>query len=104
MWAALCWATGESGPPPGEGPRWLRDIPEDSSGAPPVHGLLSPCRDGNSSVFVHFRLHFLLRGLRSLSLGLEEELLRQGLRARLRGRGIPLAAHGAILSAELTGK
>lgn len=71
---------------------------------PPVHGLLSPCRDGNSSVFVHFRLHFLLRGLRSLSLGLEEELLRQGLRARLRGRGIPLAAHGAILSAELTGK
>lgn len=53
---------------------------------------------------MHFRLHFLLRGLRSLSLGLEEELLRQGLRARLRGRGIPLAAHSAILSAELTGK
>ncbi|XP_059244557.1 transmembrane protease serine 9 isoform X4 [Mustela nigripes] len=48
-------------------------------------------------------LRFLLRGLRSLSLGLQEELLRQGLRARLRGRGIPLAAHGAILSAELAG-
>ncbi|XP_073743417.1 transmembrane protease serine 9 isoform X3 [Callorhinus ursinus] len=60
-------------------------------------------RDGNSSVFVHFRLHFLLQALQSLSLGLEEELLQQGLRARLQGHGIPLAAHGTIVSAELTG-
>ncbi|KAF0882070.1 TMPS9 protease, partial [Crocuta crocuta] len=54
-------------------------------------------------VFVHFRLHFLLQALQSLSLGLEEELLQQGLRARLQGRGIPLAAHGTIMSAQLTG-
>ncbi|XP_053752828.1 transmembrane protease serine 9 isoform X1 [Panthera pardus] len=60
-------------------------------------------RDGNSSVFVHFRLHFLLQASQSLSLGLEEELLRQGLRARLQGHGIPLAAHGTIVSAQLTG-
>ncbi|KAM8926835.1 transmembrane protease serine 9 isoform 3-T3 [Lycaon pictus] len=60
-------------------------------------------RDGNSSVFVHFRLHFLLQALQSLSLGLEEELLQQGLRARLQGHGIPLAAHGTIVSAELRG-
>ncbi|XP_045656059.1 LOW QUALITY PROTEIN: transmembrane protease serine 9 [Ursus americanus] len=60
-------------------------------------------RAGNSSVFVHFRLHFLLRALQSLSLGLEEELLQQGLRARLQGHGVPLAAHGTIVSAELTG-
>ncbi|XP_072644050.1 transmembrane protease serine 9 isoform X3 [Canis lupus baileyi] len=60
-------------------------------------------RDGNSSVLVHFRLHFLLQALQSLSLGLEEELLQQGLRARLQGHGIPLAAHGTIVSAELRG-
>ncbi|XP_021560872.1 transmembrane protease serine 9 isoform X2 [Neomonachus schauinslandi] len=48
-------------------------------------------------------LHFLLQALQSLSLGLEEELLQQGLRARLQGHGIPLAAHGTIVSAELTG-
>lgn len=53
---------------------------------------------------MHFRLHFLLQASQSLSLGLEEELLRQGLRARLQGHGIPLAAHGTIVSAQLTGK
>ncbi|XP_074207295.1 transmembrane protease serine 9 isoform X3 [Camelus bactrianus] len=60
-------------------------------------------RDGNSSVLVHFRLHFLQQALRTLSLGLEEELLQQGLRAGLQGRGIPLAAYGTIVSAQLTG-
>ncbi|ELK37499.1 Transmembrane protease serine 9 [Myotis davidii] len=60
-------------------------------------------RDGNSSVLVRFRLHFLLLALRSLDRGLERELLQQGLRARLQGHGIPLAAHGTIVSAELTG-
>ncbi|EPQ03130.1 Transmembrane protease serine 9 [Myotis brandtii] len=60
-------------------------------------------RDGNSSVLVRFRLHFLLLALRSLDRGLEQELLQQGLRARLQGHGIPLAAHGTIVSAELTG-
>nr|XP_027808174.1 transmembrane protease serine 9 [Marmota flaviventris] len=47
-------------------------------------------------------LHF-LRALRPPGLDLEEELLRQGLRASLRGRGVPLAAYGTIVSAELTG-
>ncbi|XP_029772266.1 transmembrane protease serine 9 [Suricata suricatta] len=60
-------------------------------------------RDGNASVLVHFRLHFLLQALQSLSLGLEEELLQKGLRARLQGRGLPLAAHGTVVSAQLTG-
>ncbi|VTJ68982.1 Hypothetical predicted protein [Marmota monax] len=59
-------------------------------------------RDGNASVLVRFRLHF-LRALRPPGLDLEEELLRQGLRASLRGRGVPLAAYGTIVSAELTG-
>lgn len=53
---------------------------------------------------MRFRLHFLLLALRSLDRGLERELLQQGLRARLQGHGIPLAAHGTIVSAELTGK
>ncbi|ELK19344.1 Transmembrane protease, serine 9 [Pteropus alecto] len=61
-------------------------------------------RDGNASVLVRFRLHFLLLALRSLDLGLERELLQQGLRARLQGHGIPLAAHGTLVSAMLTGK
>lgn len=80
-------------------------MPGDSSeGSPPPTGLCPRCRDGNSSVLVHFRLHFLLLALRSLDLGLEQELLQQGLRARLRGHGISLASHGTIVSAELTGK
>uniref|UniRef100_G3S3C4 Transmembrane serine protease 9 n=1 Tax=Gorilla gorilla gorilla TaxID=9595 RepID=G3S3C4_GORGO len=61
-------------------------------------------RDGNSSVLVHFQLHFLLRPLQTLSLGLEEELLQRGIRARLREHGISLAAYGTIASAELTGR
>ncbi|XP_019512782.1 PREDICTED: transmembrane protease serine 9 isoform X1 [Hipposideros armiger] len=60
-------------------------------------------RDGNSSVLVRFRLHFLLLALRSLDLALEQELLQQGLRARLQGHGVPLGAHGTIVSAKLTG-
>uniref|UniRef100_G3QLN3 Peptidase S1 domain-containing protein n=1 Tax=Gorilla gorilla gorilla TaxID=9595 RepID=G3QLN3_GORGO len=49
-------------------------------------------------------LHFLLRPLQTLSLGLEEELLQRGIRARLREHGISLAAYGTIASAELTGR
>uniref|UniRef100_A0A8C8Z2H1 Transmembrane serine protease 9 n=1 Tax=Prolemur simus TaxID=1328070 RepID=A0A8C8Z2H1_PROSS len=48
-------------------------------------------------------LHFLLRALQPLSLALEEELLQQGIRARLREHDIPLAAYGTIVSAELVG-
>uniref|UniRef100_A0A8C9HXQ3 Transmembrane protease serine 9 n=1 Tax=Piliocolobus tephrosceles TaxID=591936 RepID=A0A8C9HXQ3_9PRIM len=59
-------------------------------------------RDGNSSVLVHFQLHFLLRPVQTLSLGLEEELLQRGIQARLRERGISVAAYGTIVSAELT--
>ncbi|XP_021100720.1 transmembrane protease serine 9 [Heterocephalus glaber] len=60
-------------------------------------------REGNSSVLVHFRLHFLLRALQSLSLDLEEELLQQGIREKLRESSISMAAYGTIVSAELTG-
>ncbi|XP_044608122.2 transmembrane protease serine 9 [Equus asinus] len=60
-------------------------------------------RNGNSSVLVHFRLHFVLQALETLSPGLEEELLQRGLRARLQGRGLPLAAYGTIVSAQLIG-
>ncbi|XP_004632760.2 transmembrane protease serine 9 [Octodon degus] len=60
-------------------------------------------REGNSSVLVRFQLHFLLRALQSLSLDLEEELLQQGIREKLQERGIPLAAYGTIVSAELIG-
>ncbi|XP_007949263.1 transmembrane protease serine 9 [Orycteropus afer afer] len=60
-------------------------------------------RDGNASVLVRFQLRFLLRAPQTLSLGLEEGLLQQGLRARLGDRGIPLAAYGTIVSAELVG-
>ncbi|XP_008579041.1 PREDICTED: transmembrane protease serine 9 [Galeopterus variegatus] len=60
-------------------------------------------RDANSSVLVRFQLRFLLQALQLLRLGLEEELLQNGIRARLREGGIRLAAYGTILSAELTG-
>ncbi|XP_058138105.1 transmembrane protease serine 9 [Dasypus novemcinctus] len=60
-------------------------------------------RDGNASVLAHFRLRFLPRGVRPLSLALEEELLQRGLRTSLWEQGVPLAAYGTILSAELTG-
>uniref|UniRef100_A0A2K6T4C3 Transmembrane serine protease 9 n=1 Tax=Saimiri boliviensis boliviensis TaxID=39432 RepID=A0A2K6T4C3_SAIBB len=56
------------------------------------------------TVLVHFRLHFLLQPLQTLSLGLEEEILQEGIRARLREQGISLAAYGTIVSAELTGE
>ncbi|XP_062040852.1 transmembrane protease serine 9-like [Lepus europaeus] len=59
--------------------------------------------DGNASVLVHFQLHFLLRALWPLSLGLEAELLQQGVRAQLRGHGVLLAPYGTIEAAELTG-
>ncbi|KAM6219658.1 transmembrane protease serine 9 [Rhynchocyon petersi] len=60
-------------------------------------------RDGNSSVLVRFRLHFLLRALGTLSLGLEEALLQEGLNSGLEDHGLPLAAYGTITSAELVG-
>uniref|UniRef100_A0A8C5UW25 Transmembrane serine protease 9 n=1 Tax=Microcebus murinus TaxID=30608 RepID=A0A8C5UW25_MICMU len=53
------------------------------------------------AVLVHFRLHFLLRALQPLSLALVEELLQQGVRARLREHDITLAAYGTIVSVEL---
>ncbi|XP_075854356.1 transmembrane protease serine 9 isoform X3 [Microcebus murinus] len=46
-------------------------------------------------------LHFLLRALQPLSLALVEELLQQGIRARLREHDITLAAYGTIVSVEL---
>ncbi|XP_047387258.1 transmembrane protease serine 9 isoform X2 [Sciurus carolinensis] len=61
-------------------------------------------RAGNASVLVHFRLSFLRGALGPPSLDLEERLLQRGLRASLRGRGVPLATYGTILSAELTGR
>ncbi|XP_037360915.1 transmembrane protease serine 9 [Talpa occidentalis] len=62
-------------------------------------------RAGNASVLVHFRLHFVFPEPWGPRLGLEEEerLLQEGLRARLQGRGLALAAYGTILSAELQG-
>ncbi|XP_021564685.1 transmembrane protease serine 9-like, partial [Carlito syrichta] len=58
---------------------------------------------GNASVLVHFQLRFLRRTFQTLSPGLEEALLQQGLRAKLQGRGLPVAPYGTIVSAELTG-
>ncbi|XP_074060713.1 transmembrane protease serine 9 [Macrotis lagotis] len=60
-------------------------------------------RDGNSSVLVHFRLHFVSQALWSLTSGLEEEMLRQGLTMRFREHSIPLPTYGTIYSAALTG-
>uniref|UniRef100_A0A452F143 Transmembrane serine protease 9 n=1 Tax=Capra hircus TaxID=9925 RepID=A0A452F143_CAPHI len=59
--------------------------------------------EGNASVLVRFRLHFLLLALWTPSPGLEEQLLQRGLHARLQGPGIPLASYGTIVSAQLTG-
>ncbi|KAH0514530.1 Transmembrane protease serine 9, partial [Microtus ochrogaster] len=61
-------------------------------------------RDGNSSIFVHFRLHFLFRAFQPLSLDQEEDILQKGIQARLQGHGLSLAAYGTIVSVELTGK
>nr|BAF02297.1 Serase-1B [Rattus norvegicus] len=61
-------------------------------------------RDGNSSVIVHFRLHFLLRALQPLSLDQEADILQKGIQARLQGQGLSLAAYGTITSVELTGR
>uniref|UniRef100_A0A4X2LFY5 Transmembrane serine protease 9 n=1 Tax=Vombatus ursinus TaxID=29139 RepID=A0A4X2LFY5_VOMUR len=61
-------------------------------------------RDGNSSVLVRFRLHFVSQTLWSLTAGLEEETLRQGLTMRFREHSIPLPTYGTIHSAALTGE
>ncbi|XP_020864530.1 transmembrane protease serine 9 isoform X2 [Phascolarctos cinereus] len=60
-------------------------------------------RDGNSSVLVRFRLHFVSQTLWFLTAGLEEETLRQGLTMRFREHSIPLPTYGTIYSAALTG-
>ncbi|XP_054980680.1 transmembrane protease serine 9 [Sorex araneus] len=60
-------------------------------------------RPGNASVLVRFQMHFLLPAVGGLNRALEEKLLQQGLQARLQERGLPLAAYGTIMSAELTG-
>uniref|UniRef100_G1LG04 Transmembrane serine protease 9 n=1 Tax=Ailuropoda melanoleuca TaxID=9646 RepID=G1LG04_AILME len=75
-----------------QGVQYARSLQQETS---EYYGMLTPTLER--------LLHFLLRALQSLSLGLEEELLQQGLRARLQGHGVPLAAHGTIVSAELTG-
>uniref|UniRef100_A0A8C6I812 Transmembrane protease serine 9 n=1 Tax=Mus spicilegus TaxID=10103 RepID=A0A8C6I812_MUSSI len=61
-------------------------------------------RDGNSTVIVHFRLHFLLRALQPLSLKQEADILQKGIQARLQEQGLSLAAYGTIVSVELTGR
>jgi hypothetical protein len=87
-----------------EGSRRFWKIPTKTNppSSPPPSGRTY--RDGNSSVLVRFRLHFLLRALWPLSLDLEENLLQQGIRARLGQHGVPLAAYGTIVSAELMGE
>ncbi|XP_043358785.1 transmembrane protease serine 9 [Dermochelys coriacea] len=60
-------------------------------------------RNGNSSVIVHFRLHFSSQASWPLSSSVEEEALRRGLSAALREEGIPLSTYGTISSAFLTG-
>uniref|UniRef100_A0A8C5F0U5 Transmembrane serine protease 9 n=1 Tax=Gopherus evgoodei TaxID=1825980 RepID=A0A8C5F0U5_9SAUR len=66
--------------------------------------VLEYSRNGNSSVIVHFRLHFSPQASWPLSSSVEEEALRHGLAAALREQGIPLATYGTIASASLTGK
>lgn len=61
-------------------------------------------RDGNSTVIVHFRLHFLLRALQPLSLKQEADILQKGIQARLQEQSLSLAAYGTIVSVELTGR
>lgn len=92
-----------SGASAAAGPGGHRGWAVPARGAPSTASL-PVRRAGNASVLVRFRLHFLLPALGSLDLGRERELLQQGLRARLQGHGLPLAAHGTIVSAELTGK
>lgn len=70
----------------------------------PLKANVLPTREGNASVLVRFRLHFLLLALWTPSPGLEEQLLQRGLHARLQGPGIPLASYGTIVSAQLTGE
>ncbi|XP_027639056.2 transmembrane protease serine 9 [Falco peregrinus] len=60
-------------------------------------------RNGNSSVIVHFRLHFIPQDSHPLSSTMEEEALRHGLVAALPKQGLSLAAYGTISSASLTG-
>ncbi|XP_069354013.1 transmembrane protease serine 9 isoform X2 [Eulemur rufifrons] len=74
------------------GIRWANSLQQEASD---YHRALTPA--------LEVLLHFLLRALQPLSLALEEELLQQGIRARLRERDIPLAAYGTIVSAELVG-
>uniref|UniRef100_A0A8D2F9H5 Transmembrane serine protease 9 n=1 Tax=Theropithecus gelada TaxID=9565 RepID=A0A8D2F9H5_THEGE len=74
------------------GIRWASSLRREASD---YHRTLTPTLEA--------LLRFLLRPLQTLSLGLEEELLQRGIQARLRERGISLAAYGTIVSAELTG-
>uniref|UniRef100_A0A2R8ZWR3 Peptidase S1 domain-containing protein n=1 Tax=Pan paniscus TaxID=9597 RepID=A0A2R8ZWR3_PANPA len=73
------------------GIRWTSSLRRETSD---YHRTLTPTLEA--------LLHFLLQPLQTLSLGLEEELLQRGIRARLREHGISLAAYGTIVSAELT--
>uniref|UniRef100_A0A2K5IVC7 Peptidase S1 domain-containing protein n=1 Tax=Colobus angolensis palliatus TaxID=336983 RepID=A0A2K5IVC7_COLAP len=75
------------------GIRWASSLQQEASD---YHRTLTPT--------LETLLHFLLRPLQTLSLGLEEELLQRGIQARLREGGISLAAYGTIVSAELTGR
>uniref|UniRef100_A0A2K5QFL0 Transmembrane serine protease 9 n=1 Tax=Cebus imitator TaxID=2715852 RepID=A0A2K5QFL0_CEBIM len=75
------------------GIRWASSLRQEASD---YHRTLTPTLEA--------LLHFLLRPLQTLSLGREEELLQEGIRARLQKHGISLAAYGTIVSAELTGR
>ncbi|XP_045400127.1 transmembrane protease serine 9 isoform X2 [Lemur catta] len=74
------------------GIRWANSLQQEASD---YRRVLTPALEA--------LLHFLLRALQPLSLALEEEILQQGIRARLREHDIPLAAYGTIVSAELVG-